>query len=105
MKNAKGQPIKVAAGRVHGYQVEIDPSTRAWSGGIYDEARRAQFLQSGQVASALQTEVVEKFTGHHKGHGAARCHPPAAKAVRMSRLWWQDHHTKAELVRAQESTH
>jgi hypothetical protein len=27
-------------GRVHGYQVEIDPSTRAWSGGLYDEARR-----------------------------------------------------------------
>ncbi|MDP4284589.1 MAG: DUF1080 domain-containing protein [Bacteroidota bacterium] len=27
-------------GRVHGYQVEIDPSQRAWSGGIYDEARR-----------------------------------------------------------------
>ncbi|SHM40778.1 protein of unknown function [Salegentibacter salegens] len=26
--------------RVHGYQVEIDPSDRAWSGGIYDEARR-----------------------------------------------------------------
>lgn len=27
-------------GRVHGYQVEIDPSGRAYSGGIYDEARR-----------------------------------------------------------------
>ena len=27
-------------GRVHGYQVEIDPAARAWSGGIYDEARR-----------------------------------------------------------------
>jgi len=27
-------------GRVHGYQVEIDPSNRAWTGGIYDEARR-----------------------------------------------------------------
>ncbi len=27
-------------GRVHGYQVEIDPSNRAWSGGIYDESRR-----------------------------------------------------------------
>ena len=27
-------------GRVHGYQCEIDPSNRAWSGGIYDEARR-----------------------------------------------------------------
>lgn len=28
-------------GRVHGYQVEIDTSPRKWSGGIYDEARRA----------------------------------------------------------------
>ena len=28
-------------GRVHGYQYEIDSSPRAWSGGIYDEARRA----------------------------------------------------------------
>jgi hypothetical protein len=27
-------------GRVHGYQIEIDPSSRAWTGGIYDEARR-----------------------------------------------------------------
>lgn len=27
-------------GKVHGYQVEIDPSKRAWSGGIYDESRR-----------------------------------------------------------------
>ncbi|TRZ42216.1 3-keto-disaccharide hydrolase [Robertkochia solimangrovi] len=27
-------------GRVHGYQIEIDPSDRAWSGGIYDEGRR-----------------------------------------------------------------
>ena len=28
------------SGRVHGYQVEIDASSRAWTGGIYDEARR-----------------------------------------------------------------
>lgn len=27
-------------GRVHGYQIEIDPSNRAWSAGIYDEGRR-----------------------------------------------------------------
>lgn len=27
-------------GRVHGYQMEIDPAARAWSGGIYDEGRR-----------------------------------------------------------------
>ncbi len=30
----------VMNGRVHGYQCEVDPSARAWSGGIYDEARR-----------------------------------------------------------------
>jgi hypothetical protein len=35
-----GKQIKIAAGRVHGYQVEIDPSARAWTGGIYDEGRR-----------------------------------------------------------------
>jgi len=27
-------------GRVYGYQAEIDPSKRSWSGGVYDEARR-----------------------------------------------------------------
>ncbi|MFA6643296.1 MAG: DUF1080 domain-containing protein [Bacteroidales bacterium] len=27
-------------GRVHGYQFEIDPSDRSWTGGVYDEARR-----------------------------------------------------------------
>ncbi len=35
-----GKQIKIAAGRVHGYQVEIDPGARAWTGGIYDEGRR-----------------------------------------------------------------
>jgi len=30
----------VMNGRVHGYQVEVDPSDRKWSGGLYDEARR-----------------------------------------------------------------
>ena len=29
----------VMAGKVHGYQVEIDPGDRAWSGGIFDEGR------------------------------------------------------------------
>jgi len=27
-------------GRVHGLQIEIDPSDRGWTGGVYDEARR-----------------------------------------------------------------
>jgi hypothetical protein len=42
-------------GRVHGYQCEIDPSDRAWSGGIYDEARRGWLVtltdnKAGQAA-------------------------------------------------------
>ena len=38
--DAGGKPHKIPAGRVHGYQVEIDPSERAWTAGIYDEGRR-----------------------------------------------------------------
>jgi hypothetical protein len=38
--DGKSKKVKIPAGRVHGYQVEIDPSDRAWSGGIYDEGRR-----------------------------------------------------------------
>jgi hypothetical protein len=36
----KGQKKKFPADRVHGYQYEIDPSPRAYTGGIFDEARR-----------------------------------------------------------------
>ncbi|HKB91392.1 MAG TPA: DUF1080 domain-containing protein [Opitutaceae bacterium] len=36
----QGKEIKIRGGKVHGYQVEIDPSSRAWTGGIYDEGRR-----------------------------------------------------------------
>lgn len=39
-------------GRVHGYQVEIDPSPRAFSGGIYDEGHRGwlQDLKDNEAA-------------------------------------------------------
>lgn len=36
----EGRSYQIPAGRVHGYQIEIDPSDRAWTGGIYDEGRR-----------------------------------------------------------------
>lgn len=36
----KGRQIKVPAGRVHGLQVEIDPSARAWTAGVYEEGAR-----------------------------------------------------------------
>ncbi|MEZ4902134.1 MAG: DUF1080 domain-containing protein [Spirosomataceae bacterium] len=29
----------IMEGKVHGYQVEIDPGSRAWAGGIFDEGR------------------------------------------------------------------
>jgi hypothetical protein len=35
MNNGKG-----GKGRVYGYQFELDPSARRWTGGVYDEARR-----------------------------------------------------------------
>ncbi len=37
----KDKPKVIPAGRVHGYQYEIDPSARSYTGGIYDEGRRA----------------------------------------------------------------
>ncbi len=43
----------IMQGRVHGLQVEIDPSPRAWTGGIYDEARRG-WLHTLQGQPAAQ---------------------------------------------------
>jgi hypothetical protein len=43
---------EVKEGRVFGYQVEIDASERAWTGGIYDESRRGWLhTLDGQEAS------------------------------------------------------
>lgn len=41
-------------GRVHGYQCEVDPSARAWSGGIYDESRRG-WLYTGELNPAAKS--------------------------------------------------
>ncbi len=41
-------------GVVHGYQVEIDPSRRGWSGGIYDEQRRQWLYTLGRNDAARQ---------------------------------------------------
>ena len=43
----------IMKGRVHGYQVEIDPSPRRWTGGIYDEAR-AGWLHTLETQPAAQ---------------------------------------------------
>lgn len=42
-------------GVVHGYQAEIDPTKRAWSGGIYDEQRRQWLYTLGRNDAARRT--------------------------------------------------
>lgn len=49
-----GKTLEIPAGRVHGYQVEIDPSDRAWTGGIYDESRRGWLADLSKNAPARQ---------------------------------------------------
>jgi hypothetical protein len=46
----QGKTINIPAGRVHGYQVEIDPDPvkkRYWTAGIYDEGRRGWLYPTG----------------------------------------------------------
>ena len=48
-------------GRVYGRQVEIDPSARAWTGGIYDEARRGWIYPLDLNENAKKAYKVEEF--------------------------------------------
>lgn len=51
-------------GKVHGYQVEIDPSERAWTGGIYDEQRRKwlhPLVNNPKAQKAFKREGWNKF--------------------------------------------
>lgn len=66
-KNADGSVKRgnIAANRVHGYQVEIDPSDRAWSGGIYDEARRAWLVQLDKPEQKAAREAFKKGDWNH----------------------------------------
>src|SRR4029453_295229 len=41
-------------GRIYGYQFELDPSSRKWSGGVYDEGRR-EWLYTGSLNAKAQT--------------------------------------------------
>ena len=52
-------------GRVHGYQVEIDPSKRAWSGGIYDEGRR-KWLNTLDKNSKAQKAFKQNEWNHYR---------------------------------------
>ncbi|GGW33643.1 3-keto-disaccharide hydrolase [Arenibacter certesii] len=52
-------------GRVHGYQVEIDPSKRAWSAGIYDEGRRG-WLNTLENNPAAQKAFKQNDWNHYR---------------------------------------
>jgi hypothetical protein len=58
-------------GRVFGYQFEIDPSSRKWSGGIYDEGRR-DWLYTGSMnpkaQALLTTNIFHKVRIECIGH-------------------------------------
>lgn len=63
-----GKEFKFPAGRVHGYQVEIDPSARAWTAGIYDESRR------GWLANLQDNEPARKaFKSEDWNHIRVEC--------------------------------
>jgi len=58
-------------GRVHGYQVELDASARAWSGGLYDEARRGWLYNlecNPKAKTAYKSEEWNKFRVEAKGN-------------------------------------
>ena len=52
-------------GRVHGYQVEIDPSARSWSGGIYDEARRGWLYPLTRNEPGRQAFKIADWNHYH----------------------------------------
>ena len=52
-------------GRVYGYQAEIDPSPRAYTGGIYDEARRG-WLQDLSDNEAARKAFRENEWNHYR---------------------------------------
>jgi hypothetical protein len=51
--------------RVHGYQLEIDPSDRGWTGGLYDEARRG-WLYSMENNPAAKTAFKHNQWNHYR---------------------------------------
>ncbi|MDX2304445.1 MAG: DUF1080 domain-containing protein [Microscillaceae bacterium] len=52
-------------GRVHGYQVEIDPSERAFSGGLYDEARRLWLYPLSRNPKARKAFKKDEWNSFH----------------------------------------
>lgn len=52
-----------------GYQAEVDPSSRAWSGGLYDEGRRRWFISPNRDQAASDAEKKESIAAFRKRAG------------------------------------
>lgn len=59
----------VEPNKVWGYQAEVDPSDRAWSGGLYDEARRGWLYPQKPNDSPSGDAFREKTKGALKRYG------------------------------------
>ncbi|MDH7598278.1 MAG: DUF1080 domain-containing protein [Sedimentisphaerales bacterium] len=71
----QGRTISIPAGRVHGYQVEIDPDVprgRMWTAGIYDEGRRGWLFpadgEQGQQGKAFSQQGMKIFRPNQWNH-------------------------------------
>ena len=64
-KETQYEGRKIPAGRVHGYQVEIDPSDRGFSGGIYDEARRGWLTAPEGEQNLATRQAFERGEWNH----------------------------------------
>ena len=75
-------------GRVHGYQFEMDPSPRAWTGGIYDEARRGwlyPLTKNPAAQSAFKNGEWNKARieaiGNRSAHGSTASPAPTSSTT------------------------
>lgn len=109
-------------GRVYGYQYELDPSTRAWSAGIYDEGRRGwlypldlhanakPFFKIGQY-NKVRIECIGNVTQTFlngspvavlvddvdlNGHIALQVHSIGANDMPGKKIYWKDIRIKTE---------
>ena len=69
-----------ARGLVYGYQFEIDPAPRAWTGGIYDEARRLwlyRMTENEPARKAYKDGQRHPVHESHRRRGSHGLHRPA----------------------------
>jgi hypothetical protein len=55
--------------RMFGYQAEVDPSDRNWSGGLYDEGRRKWFISPNRDHAASTEEREQSIAAFNKRAG------------------------------------